>query len=114
LPVTIANLLKAQIVVIRGAICVLVAISILIAGSITRSLTAAAVTVQEVAGNAAQATDAAEQPDVGAKQGLQVVGQNKEAINALAAEVNGASNVIHRLESDSQSIGSVLDVIGLL
>lgn len=68
-------------------------------------------TVQEVARNATQAAEAAMQADVEASNGRAVVKTTTAAINDLANEVERASEVIHRLEDDSNSIGSVLDVI---
>lgn len=67
--------------------------------------------VQEVAQSAGQAAEAAEQSDSESKQGLELVSKNKEAINALAEEVDRAAGVIQKLEADSQNIGSILDVI---
>jgi len=68
-------------------------------------------TVQEVARNAGDAAAAASHSDSEAKQGQAVVHQTISAIDALAKEVDSASEVIHRLEQDSDKIGSVLDVI---
>ena len=68
-------------------------------------------TVQEVARNAGDAAAAASHSDSEAKQGQSVVHQTISAIDALAKEVDSASDVIHRLEQDSDKIGSVLDVI---
>ncbi len=70
-----------------------------------------AATVQEVARNASEAAKAAAQCDAETKEGREVVGQNMDAINLLVADVEKAANVIQRLEGDSQSIGSILDVI---
>ncbi len=70
-----------------------------------------AATVQEVARHASEAAGAAAQCDAEAKAGREVVGQNRDAINLLAADVEKAAEVIQRVEGDSQSIGSILDVI---
>ncbi|WP_455210849.1 methyl-accepting chemotaxis protein [Kaarinaea lacus] len=68
-------------------------------------------TVQEVARNAIEAAKAATHSDEEAKSGQGVVDQTINAIDALANEVDRAANVIHRLEQDSDEIGTVLDVI---
>ena len=68
-------------------------------------------TVQEVARNATEAAKAASHSDEEAKKGQGVVNQTIRAIDALATEVDRAANVIHRLEQDSDKIGTVLDVI---
>ncbi|MDP1536977.1 MAG: methyl-accepting chemotaxis protein, partial [Burkholderiales bacterium] len=68
-------------------------------------------TVQEVARNACAASEAAQQADREANTGKKVVAQTMEAIDGLAAEVEKAGQVIHKLEQDSTSIGVVLDVI---
>jgi len=70
-----------------------------------------ATTVQEVARNASTAAEAAQNADTEAKNGMQVVTQTIDSINELAGEVDRASDVIHKLEEDSNAIGVVLDVI---
>ena len=68
-------------------------------------------TVQEIARNAASAAEAADQADKEASQSKQVVTQTKQSISLLADEVEKATQVIHQLESDSDNIGTILDVI---
>lgn len=68
-------------------------------------------TVQEVAHNAADAAASARQADEEAGKGKQVVNESIAAINALAGEVERAAEVINGVEADSESIGTVLDVI---
>jgi len=68
-------------------------------------------TVQEVARNASEAAASAHQADDETRNGNKVVRESVEAINSLANEIKQASTVIQRLEEDSQSIGTVLDVI---
>jgi methyl-accepting chemotaxis protein len=68
-------------------------------------------TVQEVARSAAEAATSAKEADTEASQGKTVVNQAVTSINALAQEVQGAAEVINRLQADSESIGTVLDVI---
>ena len=68
-------------------------------------------TVQEVAQNAQSASGAAASADNEAQSGKAVVNQTADAIAQLATDVDNAANVIHGVEQDSESIGSVLDVI---
>ncbi len=68
-------------------------------------------TVQEVARNAINASDAAINADSEASSGKNIVTQAVNEINQLASEVENAANVIHELENDSNSIGEVLSVI---
>ena len=68
-------------------------------------------TVNDVARNANEAAAAAREAEQQAGTGQQVVNSAIEAIRTLAAEVESAAGVIGELDDDSQSIGSVLDVI---
>jgi len=68
-------------------------------------------TVQEVARNASDAAEAAKNADHESGNGKQVVSETISTIGNLAGEVDNAADVINRLETDSESIGSVLDVI---
>lgn len=68
-------------------------------------------TVQEVARNAARAAEAANTANAKAREGQTVVGQTMSNINALAGEVEKAAGVIQQLETDTESIGMILDVI---
>ncbi|MFW2372575.1 MAG: HAMP domain-containing methyl-accepting chemotaxis protein [Gammaproteobacteria bacterium] len=68
-------------------------------------------TVHEVANNASFAATAAKEADEGAKNGQTIVNATITSIGQLAQEVGEASEVIHSLEKESVSIGSVLDVI---
>ncbi len=70
-----------------------------------------AATVHEVAKNASEAAEAANSADAEAHSGKQVVSQTMASIDSLASDVERAADVIHALEKDSESIGSVLDVI---
>ena len=67
--------------------------------------------VHEVARNAGNAADAAQQADAAAKKGQQVVKCTVEDIHNLATEVESAAEVIGKLKEDSIGIGAVLDVI---
>ena len=68
-------------------------------------------TVAEVAANARSAAEAAQQADLDVNSGKQVVLQTVNSINRLAGEVESANKVIRTLQTDSEEIGSVLDVI---
>jgi methyl-accepting chemotaxis protein len=68
-------------------------------------------TVQEVARNAAVAAEAARKANGEASNGQKVVSETVNAINEVAAEVESATAVIHKLNADSNQIGTVLDVI---
>ncbi|MCL6415251.1 methyl-accepting chemotaxis protein [Aestuariirhabdus sp. Z084] len=70
-----------------------------------------AATVQEVARNAVDAATAARDADDNALEGQKVVGQAITSIQQLADDVNSASQVIQTVEADSNTIGSILDVI---
>jgi len=68
-------------------------------------------TVQEVASSATNAASAATNADNEAKGGKAIVESASAAIAQLAQEVENAGGVIQAVEKDSESIGSVLDVI---
>jgi len=68
-------------------------------------------TVQEVARNAGQASEAAHSADSESSKGQRVVGEVITSINALAEDVGHTSETINVLKEDTQQIGSVLDVI---
>jgi methyl-accepting chemotaxis protein len=69
------------------------------------------VTVQEVARHATEASGAAQSADNEAHAGKSVVEQTVASINVLATEIENATGVISKVESDSESIGAVLEVI---
>jgi methyl-accepting chemotaxis protein len=68
-------------------------------------------TVQEVSRSTQMAAEATKQANEDAQNGQNVVSETIEAINALAQEVETAADVIHKLQTDSENIGVVLDVI---
>ena len=68
-------------------------------------------TIQEVARSAGGAAEAAQRASEDARDGRGVVTATIDAIDALAHEVEQAADAIQRLESDSNNIGSVVDVI---
>jgi len=67
--------------------------------------------VQSVAQNASSAAEAAKDADQEAKSGRSVVTQSVESINELASEVERAAKVIGKLETDTENVGTILDVI---
>lgn len=70
-----------------------------------------AATVQEVARNAEEASEAAVMADQQAREGDRVVGEAIAQIERLAAEVEHSSEAMSQLKTESDKIGSVLDVI---
>ncbi len=68
-------------------------------------------TVHEVARSAVAAAEAAKEADTTFVEGKLVVDKIIDAITELANEVEQSSLVIRELENESESIGSVLDVI---
>ena len=68
-------------------------------------------TAQEMAQNASNAAEGAREADREAQKGREVVNMATQAINALANEVENAAGVIHQVENNSESIGSILEVI---
>jgi methyl-accepting chemotaxis protein len=78
---------------------------------VATAMTEMASTVQEVSNNATAAADAAQQADAKASEGNRIVSETINLIDALAGEIEKASQVINKVERDSESIGSVLSVI---
>ena len=68
-------------------------------------------TVQDVAKNTVQAVDAANQANQQAENGKQIVQTTMRSIDSMAAKVNEASEVMNKLDTDSQAVGQVLSVI---
>ncbi|MCT7359706.1 methyl-accepting chemotaxis protein [Thalassolituus pacificus] len=67
--------------------------------------------VKDVSTNASSAAQAAREADQAAKEGRTIVNDTVKSINALAGEVERASEVIRKLEADTANVGSILDVI---
>lgn len=70
-----------------------------------------AAAAQEVAGNAAGAAHAAQEADNETGSGQRVVEETITAIQSLSQDINRASDVISKLDSDSDKIGTVINVI---
>jgi methyl-accepting chemotaxis protein len=67
--------------------------------------------VQAVSSNANSASLAANQADKAAKDGREIVDKTVASIIGLAEEVERAGEVIRKLESDTENVGTILDVI---
>jgi len=67
--------------------------------------------VQNVSRNANSASQAATEADRAAKDGREIVEKTVASINGLAEEVERAGEVIRKLESDTENVGTILDVI---
>ena len=80
-------------------------------GLVATAVNEMAATVQEVAGNTATAEQAAHNAKGETAAGLQVVNENIRITNELSSEIKNAADVIQALKTDSEGIGSVLDVI---
>lgn len=68
-------------------------------------------TVQDMAVTTSNAAETAREAATLAQTGNEVVGSAVSGINTLASEIENAAQVIHKLEEDSENIGTVLDVI---
>ncbi|MCP3866807.1 MAG: methyl-accepting chemotaxis protein [Gammaproteobacteria bacterium] len=68
-------------------------------------------TINEISRSANMAATSARDADNEAIAGKSVVSETVDAVNTLAEEVTRVSDVINHLDSSSESIGSVLDVI---
>lgn len=78
---------------------------------VATSMTQMASTAQEVAQNAELAANGTRDADEQAIEGKRIVASTMEVISSLASEVERAANVIKNLESNSQQIGSIAEVI---
>jgi len=68
-------------------------------------------TVNTIVDNTVKANEAVKLSTNESNSGLQVVNKTIETINKLNSDVTQASEIIHNLETDTDSIGSVVDVI---
>ena len=68
-------------------------------------------TAQEISKNASEADSGARETSQEAESGNQVAAQAVQATNALVSDVQNVSVSIKSLEADSESIGSIVDVI---
>jgi methyl-accepting chemotaxis protein len=78
---------------------------------VATAITELSASAQEVSRNAQLGADATKVADDEAQKGAQIVNEAVETIRELAGNLSDVSSVINSLESDSDSIGSVLAVI---
>ncbi len=78
---------------------------------VATAVTEMAATVHEISRNAENTAASARDANREANSGRNIVNEASQAIHALAGEIESAAHVINRLESESEGIGSVLDVI---
>ncbi len=80
-------------------------------GQIASAIQSLTETVQQVVASTDETVSAADKGQQQATIGQQIVADNKQSIRTLSSEVDAASQVITKLESDSEKIGMILDVI---
>lgn len=78
---------------------------------VATAITELSASAEEVSRNAQLGADATKVADEEAQNGAKIVNEAVDTIQELAGSLSNASNVIHGLEEDSESIGSVLAVI---
>ncbi|MFJ3487516.1 methyl-accepting chemotaxis protein [Pseudomonas sp. NPDC090202] len=78
---------------------------------VATAMTEMSATAQEVARHAAQAAQAADEADRSSQDGGKVMSATITAITRMRTEIGNTATVIRRLESDSERIGKVLEVI---
>lgn len=78
---------------------------------VATAMTEMAATVQEVARSASATAVATRNAHQQANSGRSIVNSSVAAIRALSEEITVATDVVRQLETDGESIGSVLDVI---
>ncbi|WP_299568857.1 methyl-accepting chemotaxis protein [uncultured Shewanella sp.] len=78
---------------------------------VATAITEMGATIEEIASNTEQAALKANENNDHAQQGLVSVEQTIEKIQTLASQLSDSSEVVGDLERDSETIGSVLDVI---
>lgn len=69
------------------------------------------ITIQEVAQNANTASSATVQAEEQSKSSKGIIGNTINHINTLAEQIDKSSQAVHSLETETETIGSVLDVI---
>ena len=78
---------------------------------VATAITEMGATIDEIAKNTELAADRASNTHDNAQKGQLGVEQTIEKIQSLAEQLNGSAQVVSDLEKDSETIGSVLDVI---
>ncbi|MFL1482703.1 methyl-accepting chemotaxis protein [Marinobacter sp. LN3S78] len=67
--------------------------------------------VRQVSSSASEAAEAAGRVDDAAREGTRALADSKPVIDRLSGSIHGGSQLVSRLTKDSESIGTVLDVI---
>ncbi|MDH7942906.1 methyl-accepting chemotaxis protein [Pseudohongiella sp. SYSU M77423] len=78
---------------------------------VAAAITEMSQTIQEVASNSVQAASAAEQVDQSAQSGIKLMTSTSTAIDSLSTDVQHIATLMNRLQENTSSIGTVLDVI---
>ncbi|WP_144210715.1 methyl-accepting chemotaxis protein [Shewanella donghaensis] len=78
---------------------------------VATAITEMGATIEEIASNTEQAALKANETNENAHQGLVSVEKTIERIQSLATQLSDSSKVVGELERDSETIGTVLDVI---
>jgi methyl-accepting chemotaxis protein len=78
---------------------------------VATAMTEMAATVDEIARNSQNGSDAASSSDREAKSGNQAVSITIKTINELAGDVENSAMILENLKGDSENISAVLDVI---
>lgn len=78
---------------------------------VATAVTEMGATIDEIAGNTENTANKAQATNVNASNGMKEVEQTVARISALSADLQQAALVMNELERDSNTIGSVLDVI---
>jgi methyl-accepting chemotaxis protein len=80
-------------------------------GLVATAVNEMSATIHEVASNTSAAEESARLAQEETSAGMQVIENNIQITNTLAVEIEKAAEVIQSLKTDSQGIGTVLDVI---
>lgn len=78
---------------------------------VTKSIQNMTNTAANMSDNTQSAFNAAKNAEEATQQGLVIVNKAVDSIHTLANEIENNATVIHQLEEDSNTIGSILDVI---
>jgi len=81
---------------------------------VSSAMTEMTATVHEMAQNASKTADATQDAYKEVMHGKEVVSSNTDVINELAAKIDEAHQVVNELHSNSEKIGSVVDVISAI
>ncbi|GEM_PF-664291 len=78
----------------------------------SHSITELSSMVQDISSNISEAANSAKQAEASANSGRQVVTEVVESIDLLSGEIGKVSDVINKVNSDSQEISTILNMIG--